>query len=75
MEQESKTFFTTNMYPEFLAIVYAILKLTGVIDWSWWWVVSPILLFAAFFAVIFIIVVIIYFARELVHDRENDRFG
>jgi len=23
-------------------IVFLILKLTGVIDWSWWWVTSPI---------------------------------
>ena len=25
-----------------LTIVFVILKLTGVIDWSWWWVWSPI---------------------------------
>ena len=25
-----------------LAIVFVILKLTKVIDWSWWWVLSPI---------------------------------
>jgi len=22
--------------------IFIILKLTGVIDWSWWWVLSPI---------------------------------
>lgn len=25
-----------------LTIVFIILKLTHVIDWSWWWVLSPI---------------------------------
>ena len=25
-----------------LTIVFIILKLTDVIDWSWWWVLSPI---------------------------------
>lgn len=25
-----------------LFIAYTILKLTGVIDWSWWWITSPL---------------------------------
>lgn len=25
-----------------LFVVFLVLKLTGVIDWSWWWVTSPI---------------------------------
>jgi O-antigen ligase len=25
-----------------LALVFIVLKLTGVIDWNWWWVLSPI---------------------------------
>lgn len=25
-----------------LFIVFLVLKLTGVIDWSWWWVFSPL---------------------------------
>lgn len=24
-----------------LGIVFIVLKLTGVIDWSWWWVTAP----------------------------------
>jgi len=24
-----------------LGIAFVVLKLTGVIDWSWWWVLSP----------------------------------
>jgi hypothetical protein len=25
-----------------LLIVFIVLKLVGVIDWSWWWVLSPL---------------------------------
>ena len=25
-----------------LAVAFIVLKLTGVIDWSWWWVTSPL---------------------------------
>ena len=40
-----------------LTIVFVILKLCGVIAWSWWWVVSPIV-----FAIgLFILSVIILF--------------
>ncbi len=26
----------------FLFLIFLILKLTGVIDWSWWWVTAPL---------------------------------
>ena len=25
-----------------IAVVFVVLKLTGVVDWSWWWVLSPL---------------------------------
>lgn len=25
-----------------LAVVFVVLKLIGVIDWSWWWVLAPV---------------------------------
>lgn len=28
-------------FTELLLVVFIILKLCGVIDWSWWWVFSP----------------------------------
>ena len=31
-----------------LTIVFIVLKLTDVIDWSWWWVLSPIWIAVAF---------------------------
>ena len=29
-------------YTEALTIVFIVLKLCGVIAWSWWWILSPI---------------------------------
>ena len=38
----NKTELTANMaWSTILTIVFVVLKLTHVIDWSWWWVVSP----------------------------------
>ena len=41
-----------------LFIVFLILKLTNVIDWSWWWVTSPLWIPIAIAIVIFIFIVI-----------------
>jgi len=30
-----------------LTIVFIVLKLTSVIDWSWWWVLAPLWISAA----------------------------
>ena len=30
--------------PSVLTIIFIVLKLVGVIDWSWWWVFSPALI-------------------------------
>lgn len=31
-----------NSDATFLTVIFMILKLTGVINWSWWWVLSPL---------------------------------
>lgn len=36
-----------------LLVVFIILKLTGVINWSWWWVLSPLWISVAIIALIF----------------------
>ena len=45
-----------------LAVAFIVLKLCGVIDWSWWWVLSPIWIPAGIvlivLAVIFCIIII-----------------
>ena len=40
-----------------LTIVFIILKLTGVLAWSWWWIFSLIWLPVAFIVVLYIIVI------------------
>ena len=32
----------SGSFPLLLFIVFLVLRLTGVIDWSWWWVTSPL---------------------------------
>lgn len=43
----------------FLTIVFVVLKLTGLINWSWLWVLSPLWIGLVFFGSIVLIVFII----------------
>lgn len=42
-----------------IGIVFVILKLVGVIDWSWWWVLSPFIASAVLLVAFLWIVVIL----------------
>lgn len=42
-ENSSKSASSGLGFPGLLTIAFIVLKLCGVIQWSWWWVVSPIL--------------------------------
>lgn len=53
-----------------LTIIFVVLKLCGVIAWSWWWVVSPVV-----FAIgLFILAVIILFIVGLILARNGDDY-
>lgn len=43
-----------------LSVAFIVLKLVGVIKWSWLWVLSPLWLAAAFVAVLLAFVFVIY---------------
>ncbi len=43
---------------ETLFLTFLILKLTGVITWSWWWVFAPILVIAALILILLILLII-----------------
>lgn len=43
-----------------LTITFIILRLCGVIDWSWWWVLSPIWIPASIVGLVLTIIVISY---------------
>ena len=46
---------------DLITIVFVVLKLTGVIDWSWWWVLSPLLIPIGLLIVVLIVFGIISF--------------
>lgn len=46
---------------DLLTIVFVVLKLTGVIDWSWWWVLSPIWIVGGFALLLIIIAKVVLF--------------
>jgi hypothetical protein len=37
-----------------LTIIFVVLKLVGVIDWSWWWVLSPTLISVGLWLIVII---------------------
>ena len=60
-------------------IVFLVLKLCGVIDWSWWWVTAPLwgpfaLLIIGLFIYI-MIAVIIALVRYCIRKRKEKRHG
>lgn len=42
-----------------LTIVFIILKLCGIITWSWWWVLSPLWISAILWVILMIIVLLV----------------
>lgn len=47
-----------------LTVAFIVLKLTGVIDWSWLWVLSPIWITALIAIAILLIVVLVAIIRR-----------
>ena len=64
-KSSTKPYYGASL-PVVLFIVFLVLKLTGVISWSWWWVTSPIWIVAALFVMIAIIafIILIFQARK-----------
>ena len=55
-----------------LGVAFVVLKLTGVIDWSWWWVTLP---FWGGIALVLIIIAAIYLVSaiiEVLEQRQRD---
>ena len=58
-----------------LTIVFVVLKLTGVIDWSWVWVLSPLWIGGAIgLTVLLIVIVGLLFAASADRRRPRRRF-
>jgi phosphoglycerol transferase MdoB-like AlkP superfamily enzyme len=57
-------------------IVFLVLKLCNVIDWSWWWVTAPLWgPFALLIAGLLIYIVIIALVRYCIRKRKENRRG
>ena len=52
-----------------LFLIFLVLKLCNVIDWSWWWVTSPLWISAILYILIFIGVFIYCYLDETSTER------
>lgn len=64
MKKESKQGLRFGVL-EVLAIVFVVLKLTGIITWSWWIVLAPVLIPLAILLICFLGVGLIYYVEEV----------
>ena len=59
-----------------LTIVFTVLKLTGLVAWSWWWVLAPIwapVLFGTVFLTIVLISIVVYaIVKEVTVQIQHD---
>ena len=56
-----------------LTIVFIILKLCGIIAWSWWWVLSPLWISTILWVILIIIVLLVggwKDGRGLIYERK-----
>lgn len=56
-----------------LAVAFIVLKLTGVINWSWLWVLAPIWIPTAITLTIIVTVLIVVLAKETLRALERRR--
>ena len=45
-------------------VVFIVLKLLGLIDWSWWWVMSPTIIGASISVIVLGFALIIYVSKS-----------
>ncbi len=57
-----------------LFIVFLVLKLTGVIAWSWWWVTAPLWIPAAIWGVVIVVGGLGIATGALLHRSGKRRF-
>ena len=55
-----------------LFLVFLVLKLTKVIDWSWWWITAPLWGQVALLIVILVVVTIVLAVIKII-DRISDK--
>ncbi len=60
-------------WPSILLLIFIILKLTNVIDWSWLWVLSPLWIGAALGLLFFLVIGLILLAAIIGIVRKESR--
>ena len=58
--KESKTVVAGLCFSDLLGVAFIIMKLCGLITWSWTWVLAPIWIPIAVYAILIIFLVIIF---------------
>lgn len=64
-----ETVKTTSNGGGTLFLVFLVLKLTNVIDWSWWWVTSPLWIPLAVVVIIFLVATPIILLIQKILDK------
>lgn len=72
---DNKTVRITGPTPTVVFIVFLILKLTNVIDWSWWWVTSPLWISFGLGLVALLIYAIVLLCIYVARKRELKRMS
>lgn len=58
-----------------LFLVFLVLKLTKVIDWSWWWVTAPLWGQVALSVIIFVVTIIVLIVFKIIDRISDKRIG
>lgn len=58
-----------------LFLVFLVLKLTKVIDWSWWWVTAPLWGQVALSVIIFVVTIIVLIVLKIIDRISDKRIG
>ena len=70
--EKATTVISGISFLDALFLVFLVLKLTKVIDWSWWWITAPLWGQLALGTIIIIVVIIILAVLKII-DRISDR--
>ena len=63
-DDAKKVYVGGTSFSNLLFLVFLVLKLTKVIDWSWWWVTAPLWIPFSIVFICFLILTIVYCRRS-----------
>jgi hypothetical protein len=62
--ESTTTSSSSGGFAGLLTVAFVVLKLTGVIGWSWWWVLAPVWIPAVVVLLIVAVVAVVAVARR-----------